>query len=219
MATSAVGFAATLIGVLIAFKLDRRAQRESRRGTVKLHLEAISNELDANKETIDRNFQVVNFLQGEGNGADHYTLEPYSAGAWEAAVSDQLIEHIDGELYNDLQELYREIGNVNELIKRLRTESIHPEVDDDETDTAYGMDWTITVAYWHSSHEEVRKTGLGDLIKNRSNRVNILIDGVENDLDDAIEEMERNSEEDEDEEQSVVDYSLIPLNGILPRSD
>lgn len=182
---------ATLIGVLIAFKLDRKAEQQTRKETIIQHLRAIQRELNSNSNAIENNFQVINYLQGNGNDASHYALEPFSTSAWEAAVEDQLVEHIDNETYSDLQDLYTQLENVNELVRRLRTESLHPEMNQD-SDTVWEDTWTISIAYWDETEEGIRETGLGDLIKNRSNQVNIKIDSVTTEIEGVIDSLEGN---------------------------
>lgn len=179
---------ATLAGVVIAFQLERRAESNSRKETVTQHLEAVKRELNRNSEVIWQNHRVIGYLQKTDSDALHYSLEPLSHSAWDAAVQDQIIDSIEGSLYQDLQKLYSRTENVNELIKRLRTESLHPELNGSGNDSSGGNSsssvdiwddaWTMSMVHWDKSEDEVRENGLGDLIKNRSNEVNIQIDGV-----------------------------------------
>lgn len=181
---------ATLIGVLIAFRLDQIAKNRNREKTIIQHIHAIERELENNREVIEHNFKVIDHLQQKENDSSHYTLEPFSTTAWNAALQDRLVENLNEESYQNLQEVYTQINNVNELIKRLRTESLHPDLKEanEENDASIFADkWTITVTYWDKSENEVRETGLGDLIKNRSNEINMEIRSIERELKSEIE--------------------------------
>lgn len=198
MAASIAGFIstllATLIGVGLGFRLDKVLENRARKKTVQQHLEAVVEELESNKNIIKQNRNVIKHLQDEGNNATHYALRKFSSNAWEAALDNQFIEHLDDDdLYQNLQSLYANIDSTNELIKRLRTESLHPRMGETENEYLDTEVWTVNVAYWDRSREEVEETGLADLIKSESDNLNIEIDGVKTELEDIITRLDESN--------------------------
>ena len=182
-------FFATLSGVIIAFRLDRYAERKRARETTLEQLKTIKSELDENSDTLESNYRVINQLQEEGNSASHYALALCSTSAWEASLDKSVIEHIDPTLYRELQQVYSKTEAVNELVRRLRTESLHPQLGEDEDILESGI-WTISVSYWNANRERVEDIGLGDLIKNRSNETKVKLEGVEQRIDEEVNELE-----------------------------
>jgi len=183
---------ATLIGVFIGFRLDRFSESRSSKNTTIQHLETIDEELEQNKEILSQNWNIINYLQHEGNDGEHYALSICSTSAWEAAQDDNIIEHIDPELYREIQSLYSSYENLNELVKRLRTEVLHPDVvGDKETGEPdiFPETWTIEVARWNSELEEVELTGLGDLIKDTSNGLKVETQGLQSQVDREKEKL------------------------------
>lgn len=192
---SAFGFmstaAATLIGVFIAFLLESRRQTSNRRETSVQHLKSIKRELKNNSKIAEGNYKVITELQRNGNDASHYVLDVCSTSEWEAALSANLIEFVDSSLYEDLQSAYSDIQSLNEMVARLRTEPLHPEVSEDRTNKLLEFDtWTLSVLYWDASQDEVMQSGLGDIIKRRSNETRVKINGIIEDIEDEIESIE-----------------------------
>ncbi|WP_178915173.1 hypothetical protein [Natronomonas gomsonensis] len=188
-----LGFLATLIATLIGvergFKKDRQAERDRARKTTLQHLNAIENELELNHSNAGGNYELIDELQQKTDiDSDHYSLEPYSTDAWDAAVSDQVIENISSETYTHLQETYSLIKSTNEQIRRLRTESLHENIGNTIDYGATEMPvWTMEVSYWNRQSSEVDTKGLGELIRDRSNRIRVKASG---DLENIEQETE-----------------------------
>lgn len=192
-----VGFVATLIATLIGvergFEKDRQAERKQTRNRTVQHLESISSEISLNRSIAVGNYNLVDQLQAnESVEAEHYTLEMFRTDAWDSAIEDQIIEVADPEFYRELQDLYNGIKSTNELIRRLRTESLHSRIGDE---VEYGNTefpiWTIDVHYWDENSEDIEVAGLGELIRDRSNQVNIQSSGVLDRIEPEIERIKQ----------------------------
>ena len=183
------------------WKLDRlyenRRERERKKRRVLQHLRALENELALNKESADGGERVLRKLQHRNDmESDHYVIELFSTDAWDAALDEQLIDIINPELYRQLQEQYRLVRSTNELIKRLRTEALHPEIGEDENDEWGDFTiWTISVSYWDSQNEDVGFLGLGPLIKQKLVEIQGSIRDIESKLSSEIAELEADVEE------------------------
>jgi len=182
---------ATLIGVVIGFRLDRYAESRNQRNTTVQHLRAIKSELEDNRNILSNNYEIIDYLQEEGNSGTHYALTICSMTAWESAQNGEIVEHVDEDLYSDIQELYSDYTAINESIKRLRTELLHPDLlDSGEKSDIFPDTWTVEVARWDSERERVETTGLGDLIKSKSNRAKISTDGLIEKIDEEIQRIQ-----------------------------
>lgn len=161
---------ATLIGVFIAFYLDRLQERKRQKRRVLQHLKAIRKELRLTNQTGEGNRQVIKELQRRNNlKADHYIAELFSTDAWDAAIHDQVIEEVPDEHYHDLQEFYRDVRSLNELIHRLRLEPLHPSMGEIVGEGGWEYEnWTYTVYYHDPKDESLEFSGLGPLILMRS---------------------------------------------------
>lgn len=184
---------ATLIGVAVAFWNDRKIDQVNQYQRTKQHLRSIEEELTRNRKTIDHIIDVVAKLQDEEGGeSSHYAVDILSTEAWRAAIDDGIIESLDGELYRDLNEIYYRTKAVNELIRRLRTESLHPSLGEKEDEGLLDWEvWTITVTYWDEEKEDVKEAELATVLKNKSNRLGIRIDGVIDSIDDQVGVLEK----------------------------
>lgn len=183
---------ATLIGVLLGLKKDRTIQKEKTERTALHHLKSIKNEIELNYSVARGNYNLIDALQQQQEfDADHYLTKPYSTNAWEAALSDQIIETIDSDLYLELQDLYSMIQSTNEQIRRLRTEHLHDSVGGK---IDYGVTeapiWTIDVNYWDDQNGQIGEKAIGELIRDHSNEIRILIDGCTDQVDQDIERIE-----------------------------
>lgn len=188
---------ATLIGVGVGFWNDRRIEEANQHQRAIQHLKSIEQELTRNRETINNSVDVINELQDDGGGdSSHYAIDVLSTNAWNAAINDQVIESIDGGLYRDLNEVYYRAQTINEMIHRLRTESIHPSIGDIEGEGIFQREiWTITVTYWNEDRETVQEAELATVIKNKCNSLGIRIDGISGDIEESINELQEKKEE------------------------
>jgi hypothetical protein len=184
---------ATLIGVYIAFQKDRKADRQQTRKTTIQHLKSIKKELELNHTNAQGNYNLIDTMQQQEDfDADHYSLEPYSTDAWDSAVSDQIIEVLDADLYTDLQRTYFLIKSTNEQIRRIRMEPLHNRIGD-ELD--YGVTkvpvWTIDVNHWDTEREEINQKGLGEIIRDKSQKIRVHSGGNITSIEDEIERIEK----------------------------
>lgn len=128
-------------------------------------MRAISYELELNQANADKIDQILQHLQQTDPEAAHYILNIYSTDPWDAALDEQIIDNVNEEL----QSTYTEIKRLNELIKRLRTESLHPELGETRGSGGYGYPLLSTsLVAWEATKEEVGQTPLGPLIRERS---------------------------------------------------
>lgn len=186
---------ATLIGVYIAFKLDRRAGRRNKRRRVHEHLRSIKYELEMNQANADKVDQIIRHLQQTDTEAAHYILDIYSTDAWDSALDEQIIDNVDEGLYEDLQRTYTEIKRLNELIKRLRTEWLHPEIGDTRGSGGYEYRvWTTSLVTWDENHDKADLTSLGPLIQDRSRSVDQSIHQLSDLLEEEIDQLKDDSE-------------------------
>jgi len=196
----AIGFfstlLATLIGVIVGFWNDRMTDEIKSYARAIQHLNSVNTELERNRETINHSVDVISDLQEDGGGeTSHYAIDLLSVDAWRAAVQDGLVDAVDSDLYQELNEIYYRTKAVNELIRRLRTESIHPSLgESDEEDLLADEMWTISVTYWNEEADEIREADLATVIKKRCNSLGIRIDGVSDDIDEAIKDLKSNKE-------------------------
>lgn len=193
LASGAITLAGSLIGVFVGFRLDRRAEQRREREAVLEYLKSIREELKNNKQVVTGNYRVIADIQGSDSTSDHYALSLCSSSAWNAAVGNQIVEEIDGDLYADLQQLYSKSQSMNEQIKRLRTEPLYDEIESEEEDEFGVKIWTIPVRYWDDTHDSVESAGLGDLIQKHCNDVKMDIEEVETSIESEIEDLRMNS--------------------------
>lgn len=187
---------ATLIGVYTAFNLDRRARRRNKQRRVYEHLRSIRYELEMNQSNADKVDQIIRHLQQSDTEAAHYTLDIYSTDAWGAALDEQIIDNVDEGLYEDLQSVYTEIKRLNELIKRLRTEWLHPEIGETRGSGGYEYQvWTTSLVEWDEDKERAELTSLGPLIKDRSRSINRSINQLSEELEEEIDRLQKEAEE------------------------
>lgn len=186
---------ATLIGVRRGFQKDRKAEQQRRVRTTIQHLKAIDKELTLNSGVASGNHQLINsLLDGDNEHIDHYSIDIYSTDAWDAAVNDKMIEHISEDIYSDIQEIYSITKRTNELIMRVQTEPLHPQVGEkQEWGEIEFKKWSISVNYWDEESETIKQAELGELIKRRSNRINIGIQAVNQSLEDEIRDLEEDN--------------------------
>lgn len=187
---------ATLIGVVIAFWNDRKIEQANQYKQAIQHLRSIKEELKRNRGTTNHTIDVVTMLQDEHGGeSSHYAVDLLSTEAWSAALNDGIIKSINNDLYRELNEIYYRTNAINELIRRLRTESLHPTLGEHEDTGIFDWEvWTITVTYWDEEEEAVKEAELATILKNKSNSLGIRIDGVSRSIDEAINELEDKTE-------------------------
>lgn len=191
---------ATLIGVKIAFDLDRTAESKKKKGRVIQHLNSLNKELSINREIATSNYRTLTGMQDDALESNHYALEPFNTDAWNAAIGERIIELVDESTHGELQEVYAEIRSINELIERVRTEPLYQGIGEEETVGPTDMTiWTIQINYWDHEADEVRETGLGDLILTRSQSLRVKIDSVSGEIDQEISKLEDESDDDESE--------------------
>ena len=185
----------SLIGVFVAFRLDRQVeQRQNKEDTLKI-LKSVKKELEMNKHVAKGNYQVIAELQENETNSDHYALSLFEASSWKTAAGSQLIGELNSEAYSDLQDIYTQSKSLNEQIKRLRTEAVHPNIGEVDKDEPFEMRvWTISVRYWDSNTNTVETTGLGELIQERSKTLRLDIDDLNPILDDVISKLEHELE-------------------------
>ncbi len=171
---------------------DRR-ERERKQQRVLQHLRALNKELELNQESAYGTVRVIRTLQqASQQEADHYALELFSTDAWNAALEEQLIDIISNEVYQELQQLYKQTKSANELIKRLRTEVLHPSIGEEINEDWAGSytNWTISVLYWNDDKDEVDFYGLGVLIWKKVENLKRSIDGILQDIESEIQRLE-----------------------------
>ncbi|MFD1641801.1 hypothetical protein [Halohasta litorea] len=182
---------ATLIGVYIAFGLDRRAKKEDGTKTNLNSLLALRNELELNQDIAIGNYKTLSEQGDSDVDVDHYSVDLYTVDSWNAAVQSNVLSKIDPDLHKSIHRHYSQIMSTNEQIRRLRMEPLHQRLEEDSDDGPIALDvWTIRVSYWDEQEERVMECGLGDLIRNRSNRIKIKSTSLEDRLDDEIDELE-----------------------------
>ena len=178
---------ATLIGVYIAFWLERQAKNRDRRQTNLNSLLALRSEIQRNKGIAVGNHSTVAQQAGSDPDVDHYSIDMYNIDAWDSAVQNNILSQIDPDLHESIQQVYSQIKSTNELIKRLRVEPLHDQLEENPNDNPYGLEpWTIRVSYWDEQEQKVMESGLGNLIGDRSNRIKIKLESVEDQLDHEI---------------------------------
>lgn len=178
---------ATLIGVYIAFWLERQAKNRDRRQTNLNSLLALRSEIQRNKGIAVGNHNTVAQQADSDPDVDHYSIDMYNIDAWDSAVQNNILSQIDPDLHESIQQVYSQIKSTNELIKRLRVEPLHDQLEENPNDNPYGLEpWTIRVSYWDEQEQKVMESGLGNLIGDRSNRIKIKLESVEDKLDHEI---------------------------------
>ncbi|WP_415382959.1 hypothetical protein [Halosimplex sp. TS25] len=187
---------ATLIGVIVAFFNDRQINKAKKYQRTRQHLLSVQEELKRNRETVNHNIDVISHLQSENGGnTSHYSIDVLSDDSWQAALEEGVIDSLDTDLYKDLNEIYYQVEALNELIRRLRTESIHPSLGEELDKGAFDMEiWSITVTYWDEDAEEIREADLATVIKKRSNSLGIRIDGVSDEIKTQLDKLEASKE-------------------------
>ncbi|MUV87832.1 hypothetical protein GJ631_15045 [Natronomonas sp. CBA1123] len=189
---------ATLIGVYIAFYLERIAEKRNQQRQIANYLESLNKELKLNKSITNGNFEVLSNLQDSGSSDTYYSLEPYNTDAWDAAIQGQIIESISSEVHGDLQEIYSDIRSTNELIRRIRVESLQPEVGESESKGEIEIDRrTITVQHWDDNTESIREVGLAELISRKANALGMSVDRVLPKLEEELDQIQNFDDRDE----------------------
>jgi hypothetical protein len=188
-----LGFVATLIATLIGvqkgFQKDREAKRQDDRKQMSNLLRSIQEEIQSNKSIANRNFRLLRRMQAQEDlDVDHYSVDLFSADVWEPALDAGAVSWLDSELFSDIQEVYILMRNTNELIRRLRSESLHQEIGESEQYGPIEFDvWTISVAYWDEDTSQIEELGLGELIKNNSKEIKLSISQLEDDLEEEVD--------------------------------
>ncbi|MDX5988720.1 hypothetical protein E6P09_07580 [Haloferax mediterranei ATCC 33500] len=182
---------ATLLGVWTAFRLDRRESKRRELSNVEMQLRAIQKECSINDQIASSTLKTIEELQygeKEKTGADHYVIDQYQTDAWDGANNEQLIAAVNDELFVQLQELYAEIKSVNELVYRLRSELLHPEIGEAIEEGGFQYEaWTISVLAYDERKEGVGAIGLGPLIRQRTQKVFGEVVSLESELAGEIE--------------------------------
>lgn len=188
---------ATLIGVAVAFWNDRKIEQRNQYNRTIQHLQSVNKELDRNREAINHTIDVITKLQDDqGGNSSHYAVDLLSTDAWSAALDDGIIESVDRDLYEKLNEVYYRTNSINELVRRLRTESLHPSLGESkDTGVLETEIWTITVTYWNEEEETIQEAELATVLKSKSNSLGIRIDGVSDRISSSIEELEEKKED------------------------
>jgi len=187
---------ATLIGVMVAFFNNRQIDKAKKYQRTRQHLLSVQEELKRNRETVNHNIDVISRLQGKNGGnTSHYSIDVLSDDSWQAALGESVIDSLDTALYKDLNEIYYQVEALNELIRRLRTESIHPSLGEELDEGVFDTEiWSITVTYWDEDAEEIREADLATVIKKRSNSLGIRIDGVSDEIQTQLCELKSSEE-------------------------
>jgi hypothetical protein len=171
--------------------MDRRAKKKDDQQVAVQHLKSVRNELNTNKRIADGNFRLLREIQASTKTTDHYSVNLFSVDAWDAALRGTINETIDSNLYQELQTIYTEARNVNEQVRRLRTEPLHHRVGEEEEYGPVEWDvWTISVSYWDAEENVLEEAGLGEVIKERCRSINMDISSVESDIDAEIDRLE-----------------------------
>lgn len=181
---------ATLIGVYLAFRLDRFRQEQQTRRRAINHLRSIRTELKLNEQRLNANRQLIKHLQNRDPEGDHYILESLETAAWIAALEEPIVGTVSNDVYEPLQDTYSSINSINSLIDRQKDEMHHPVIGSEGKfgHKTYEI-WTMSVDYFDHESEEVDYTGLGPLIKNRSRSLRYK-DGLIEKLNNEIERLE-----------------------------
>jgi len=195
-----LGFLATLIaticGVYLGFGKDRQIDEVHSLDKTASLLSSLSQEAENNKDVANSNFHLLRELQAADQDTDHYVLDTFDVDAWEASQHGLIIERTEPELYKEIQSLYSEINNVNEQIRRLRSEALHSTIGDTEELGASELTtWTIEVNYWDRDEGAVDNAGLGDLIQRRCKELKIKCESISNDIDEEVSRLEKKSSE------------------------
>ena len=187
---------ATLIGVMVGFFNDRQIDKAEKYQRARQHLLSVQEELKRNRKTLNHNIDVISRLQGKNGGnTSHYSIDVLSDDSWQAALEEGVIDSLETDLYKDLNEIYYQVEALNELIRRLRTESIHPSLGEELDEGVFDTEiWSITVTYWDEDAEEIREADLATVIKKRSNSLGIWIDGVSDEIQSQLDDLESNKE-------------------------
>ncbi|WP_256545442.1 AlbA family DNA-binding domain-containing protein [Halobellus inordinatus] len=178
------------------WQLDRlyenRRERERKKQRVLQYLRALEKELDLNNKSAKGGRKLLRKLQQNHQvDSDHYVIDLLATDAWDAALDEQLIEIISQDVYQQLQEQYKLIRSTNELIRRLRTEVLHPEIGTEKSDDWGDFRiWTITVSFWNSEKEEMDYLGLGPLIMQKLSEVQKSTREISPELTSEIERLE-----------------------------
>lgn len=162
---------ATLIGVIVAFKLDHRSQEQRKVSRVEQHLRALRREVERNRQIASENRSLMRAYQNGRNDEDiaHYVVEPYSTDAWKAALNEQILNYVDEELYELLQMVYGDIQTANEYVQRVRMEPLYEEFGRKQGNGVFRREaWTISVHHWDSAREKIGIYSIGALIENKS---------------------------------------------------
>lgn len=145
---------------------------------------------------------VIQKLQRQSEQkASHYIVDPYSTDAWDAALEDELIEILPSKTYHSLQKVYADIKRTNELIKRLRTEPMHPELGNLRGEGGYEYEiWTYSVTHYDEKKEDVKLSSLGPLIRERSHDIFSQIVDLRQNIDNQIRRLEEELDEGQETE-------------------
>lgn len=205
---------ATLTGVIVGFWNDRKIEQIRQYDRTIQHLQAIEKELTRNRETINHTIDVISRLQdNEGGETSHYAVDLLSTDAWGAALNEGIIDSLDMKLYKNLNEVYYRAGAINELIKRLRTESIHPLLGEVQEEGIFETEvWTITVTYWDEDEGRIKEAELATVLKEKENSLGIRIDGVTEDIKESISDLERKRESAENKTLKRITKRLHPFD-------
>lgn len=184
---------ATLIGVYLAFRLDRfQRKRQTQQQTID-HLRSIKNEIQTNKERIEANQKMIRHLQQQNRKGNHYILTPLETDAWLSALEEPIVGIVSNDVYEQLQDNYSKMKVVNSLIDRQKSEMHHPVIGSEESSGTISYEvWTISVEYYDITEEEVDYLGLGVLIWQKLNYFQELDSLVEL-LDEEIKRLNKQS--------------------------
>ncbi|MFA9503241.1 hypothetical protein ACERIM_10715 [Natrinema sp. H-ect1] len=193
---------ATLVGVWIAFQLDRKSENVKKKKRAFQHLKAVQKELEQNESIGWNTHSLIREMQElDEPEADHYAPQLFMTDAWDAAIGDQLIDIIPASLYYELQELYQETKSTNELIRRLRIEAIDPRLGDIIQDGSWKFkNWTYSVYYYDQNRDEVEHLGLGPLILRHCRDIAGDASSLQQELDEVISELEKELTENGEEQ-------------------
>lgn len=186
---------ATLIGVWTAFSLDRISEARAEKREALHRVRAIIRELEGNNQLLNEHRAVIKHFQRgrQQHDPDHYTVKKLSSQSLGGVSEHNLVEHLPEGVYGDLQEVFLEVTNLNELVSRLRFEMLHPELGQMEMNGGYKHEiWTVNIGHFDSNQEEVRTLGLGPLILREGGEVQGKIADV---MESLANESERLSEE------------------------
>ncbi|KAB1193629.1 hypothetical protein GJR96_09325 [Haloferax sp. MBLA0076] len=186
---------ATLLGVWTAFWLDRQEGKRRELSNAEMQLQAIQKECSINNQIASSTLSTIQELQHgkkRKTNADHYVIDQYQTDAWDGSNNEQLVAVVDDELFARLQELYADVKSVNELVYRLRSESLHPEIGELVGEGGYQYEaWTISVLAYDERSEEVDSIGLGPLIRQRTENIIGEVVRLESELGEEIEDIRK----------------------------